>query len=124
MHSKLADTLPTESECYPVEMLIGNDYYFDLLLPRKIELRPGLYLFQSRLGWIISGRCQTESADASRQPALIVSTIGIPPKGVKPTTHMLSSVDAPLFTQPNLQQFWHFESLGIKELPVIFNLCE
>ena len=117
LDSKLADTLPTESECYPVEMLIGNDYYFDLLLPRKIELRPGLYLFQSRLGWIISGRCQTESDDASRQPALIVSTMGIPPRGVKQTTHMLSSVDAPLFMRPNLEQFWDLESLGIKESP-------
>ena len=46
LETKLADVLPTESECYPVEMLIGNDYYFDLLLPRKIELRPGLCLFQ------------------------------------------------------------------------------
>lgn len=117
LDSKLADTLPTESECYPVEMLIGNDYYFDLLLTRKIELRPGLYLFQSRLGWIISGRYQIESDDSLRQPALIVNTMGIPPKGVKPTTHMLSSVDAPLFTQPNLEQFWDLESLGIKESP-------
>ena len=113
LESKLADMLPTESECYPVEMLIANDYYFDLLLPRKIVLRPGLCLFQSRLGWIIGGRCHTED-DALRQPVLIVSTMGILPKGVKSTTHMLTSVDAPLFTQPNLEQFWDLESLGIK----------
>ena len=117
LENKLADILPTESECYPVEMLIGNDYYFDLLLPRKIELRPGLCLFQSRLGWIIGGRYQTEADDVSKQPALIVSTMGIPPKGVKSTTHMLSSIDAPLFKQPNLEQFWDLESLGIKESP-------
>ena len=36
--SKLADTLPTDSEHSPIEMLIGNDSYFELLLPRKIEL--------------------------------------------------------------------------------------
>ena len=32
---KLADTLPIESESSQIEMLIGNDNYFDLLLPRK-----------------------------------------------------------------------------------------
>ena len=35
LESKLADVLPTESECYPVEILISNDYYLDLLLPRE-----------------------------------------------------------------------------------------
>ena len=29
----LADTLPTSTELSPVEMLIGNDYYFELLKP-------------------------------------------------------------------------------------------
>ena len=35
--TKLADTLPTDSEDASVELLIGDDYYFDLLLPRKME---------------------------------------------------------------------------------------
>ena len=68
LESKLADVLPTESECYPVEMLVGNNYYFDLLLPMKIDLRPGLCLFQSRLGWIVGGRYHTDN-DTLRQPA-------------------------------------------------------
>ena len=33
----LADTLPTSIESFNVEMLIGNDYYFELLKPRKIH---------------------------------------------------------------------------------------
>ena len=33
---KLADTLLSESEHGSIEMLIGNDYYFELLLPRKM----------------------------------------------------------------------------------------
>jgi len=43
--SKLADTLPTDTEQSAIEMLIGNDYYFELLLPRKMELGGGLFLF-------------------------------------------------------------------------------
>ena len=47
--SKLADVLPVKPGFSSVEMLVGNDYYFDLLLPEKMNLRPGLCLFQSKL---------------------------------------------------------------------------
>lgn len=53
---KLADTLPGEAEHGSIEMLIGNDYYFELLLTRKMELGNGLFLFQSKLRWILGGR--------------------------------------------------------------------
>ena len=62
---KLADSLPTDSELASVELLIGNDYYFDLLMPRKMELGGGLFLFQSKLGWILGGRYPTTTDSAS-----------------------------------------------------------
>ena len=52
----LADDTPTEREIYSVELLIGNDYYLDLILPQKVEVQPGLYMLGSKLGWILSGR--------------------------------------------------------------------
>ena len=48
--SKLDDSLPTDSENTSVKLLIGNDHYFDLLLPRKMDLGGALILFQSKLG--------------------------------------------------------------------------
>ena len=33
---RLADTLPCKVESMSIEMLVGNDYYFNLLLPRKM----------------------------------------------------------------------------------------
>ena len=116
--SKLADMLPVKSDSSPVEMLIGNDYYFDLLLPRKMDLRPGLCLFQSRLGWILGGRCHTENS-ALEEPTLLIRTVGIPPMGIRLTTHMLTTVDSSLLTKPNLDRFWNLESLGIADSPVI-----
>lgn len=53
--AKLTDTLPINYESSPIEMLIGNDYYFELLFTRKMELGPGLSFFQLRLGWILGG---------------------------------------------------------------------
>ena len=53
---KLADSLPCQLESSTIEMLIGNDYYFELLQPRKIDLGEGLFLFYFKLGWILSGQ--------------------------------------------------------------------
>lgn len=39
-----------------IELLIGNDYYYDLISTEKITVMPGLYLINSKLGWIVSGR--------------------------------------------------------------------
>ena len=47
---KLADSLPCQMESSTIEMLIGNDYYFELLQPRKTDLGEGLFLFYSKLG--------------------------------------------------------------------------
>jgi len=38
LEGKLADTIVTSAEVFQVDVLIGNDYYFNLLQPRKIDL--------------------------------------------------------------------------------------
>ena len=52
----LADTLPTDTELSPFEMLIGNDYYFELLQPRKTDLGNNLFAFQTKFGWVFGGK--------------------------------------------------------------------
>ena len=44
---KLADSLPYHAESSSIEMLIGNDYYFELLEPKKMDMSGGLFLFHS-----------------------------------------------------------------------------
>ena len=114
--SKLADTLPSRAESLSIEMLIGNDYYFDLLLPRKMELGGGLSLMQSKLGWILGGRYQATN-DVTELPTLMVNTLGTAPPSTRVTTHMCSTVDVSLLARPNLDQFWNLESMGIIESP-------
>ena len=40
----LADFFPSEKETTTTELLIGNDYYLDFILPQKAEVQPGLYM--------------------------------------------------------------------------------
>ena len=61
LEDKLADTLVTNTESFQVNMLLGNDYYFDLLQPRKIDLGKGLFLLQSQLGSVCGGKVTAET---------------------------------------------------------------
>ena len=51
---KLADTISTSYEDARVDILVGNDYYLDIISSEKIQLQEGLYLLGSKLGWIMS----------------------------------------------------------------------
>ena len=118
LENKLADTMVTNTESFQVDLLLGNDYYFDLPQPRKIDLGNGLFLFQSKLGWVCGGKITAEAGVVS-EPTLFVSTVGVAPTNIHTTTHMLTSVDSPIAVKPSIELFWNLESLGITESPSI-----
>ena len=103
--AKLADSLPIDSELTSVDLLIDNDYYFDLLIPKKMEFGSGLF----KLGWILGGRYLT-TTDPTSVPSLLVCTMGTAPASMKPSTHMLNNVDLSLVDKPNLDIFYFLES--------------
>ena len=86
-----------------VELLIGNDYYNDLILPERKKGIPGLYLFGSHLGWILSGRLPTEEKKAAEVSMFLMA-------GNSSQQYQQSFV-APLkslnhFVKPNLDEFF------------------
>lgn len=40
---ELADDISLQNECSTIDILIGNNYYFDLILSQRVEVYPGLY---------------------------------------------------------------------------------
>ncbi|KAH3889530.1 hypothetical protein DPMN_013588 [Dreissena polymorpha] len=52
----LADNIPTERETTHVNLLVGNEYFLEIIHGKKIEVCTGLYLLASKLGCILSGR--------------------------------------------------------------------
>ena len=116
LEDQLADTMVANTESFQVDVLLGNDYYFDVLQPRKIDLGNGLFLFQSKLGWVCGGKVTAETEVVS-EPTLFVSTVSVAPTSIHTTTHMLNSVDSPIAMKPSIELFWNLESLGITEPP-------
>ena len=113
----LADTLPCERESSSIEILIGSDYYLDLILPQKIEIQPGLYLLASKLGWLLSGRTtrHTESDDERQETNMIVLTYGTE---IESDSKIFADPDILLPTKANLEDFWKLETIGIHDSPV------
>ena len=106
----LADTLPVVKETSTIELLIGNDYYLDIILPEKFELQPGLYLLGSKLGWIITGRT-SERSDENQEQSLLTLNF-------RTSTHssfVVTVVDQSLPVKPPLEDFWNREKIGISE---------
>ena len=110
----LADDIPTERETSSVELLIGNDYYLDIMLPQKVEVQSGLYMLGSKLGWILSGRI-FEIVENSTESSMLIMTHG---KGIDNETTFLTCLDKSLPMKPNLEDFWKLESIGISDSPV------
>ena len=107
---QLADTFPSELEVSTVELLIGNDYYSELILPERKKLSPGLYLLASHFGWILSGRLPMEERKMSEVPMFLMG-------GHSCQQYQQSFVpeNSDVVMKPNLDEFWKLETIGIKD---------
>ncbi|KAH3855373.1 hypothetical protein DPMN_097940 [Dreissena polymorpha] len=53
-HLDLADQIPSEAESGTIDLLIGNDFYLDIIQSERIQIEDGIYLLSSKLGWIVT----------------------------------------------------------------------
>ena len=92
-----------------MELLIGNDYYCDLVSSEREKAGPGLYLLGSHLGWILSGRMPTDEKKTSEVSMLLMSS---PPCE---QFMFIPLENSSVLMKPNLEEFWKLETIGIKE---------
>ena len=71
---QLADDYFSEESEYSIDILIGNDYYFKFMLQERRVVREGLYLINTRLGWMLTGRVES---DGSNGPVLAELTFAL-----------------------------------------------
>ena len=108
----MADSFPTVKETTTIELLIGNDYYLDFVLPQRVEVQPGLYMLASKLGWILTGRT-TEPADDTIEQNMLILTYST--NAIKKTG--LPAPDKSFPIKPNIEDFWKLEAIGITDSP-------
>ena len=100
----LADTADGNSRL-PVDILIGSDYYWDLVTGSICRSEKGPTAIHTKLGWVLSG--PTLSSSSMRCSSTYITT-----------THLLRIDDSPTESTQLVEQlrsFWELESLGISE---------
>ena len=59
----MADELPHKERSINLHILIGNNYYDDIMKTDKLEIDKWLYLMNSSLGWMFSGRIPSSTKE-------------------------------------------------------------
>ena len=108
----MADAIPLETESSAVEVLIGSDYYLDIIFSQKKEVQPGLYLLASKLGWILTGRTSEIGSQMNESNMLILTY-----RTNATITSVFTSSDDATPAKPDLEDFWKTESIGVYDNP-------
>jgi len=58
---KMADLVLDTDEMTSVDLLVGADYFWDIVGGEKITLPSGMFILPSRFGYIVTGRCPESS---------------------------------------------------------------
>ena len=100
---EFADTLNSENEKEPVDILVGSDRYWDLVSGDVIKGTEGPIAVKSKFGWLLSGPVKTPVND-----------------DVNAVSYLCIEERSPLETENDilaseLKRFWDTESLGIYE---------
>ena len=53
---KLADVIPTSAETAIIDILVGSDYFWNIVDVERIMLPSGLLLLSSKLGYLLTGK--------------------------------------------------------------------
>ena len=98
----LADPLPDGASTHAVDLLLGIQYFWDLMSGLPTRLPSGLYLIPSRLGYLLSGNPNPATADSSHA----------------------SASDSVVFVcaterVPDLSEMWSLDSIGISDSPFL-----
>ena len=109
---KLADSLPSTTQSTQLGILIGNDYYNDILLNDRREIKSGLYVIKSKFGWMLSGRInKNDGSHYYMENSMFVMTHS--QTKLLPELQQICSPDDSLKTPPNIEDFWKLETIGV-----------
>ncbi|XP_063532113.1 uncharacterized protein LOC134742857 [Cydia strobilella] len=90
----------------PVQILVGNEYYCNITYEKKVQLDSNLFLIDSALGWIISGRTESQLSD---EPYVVTYTQTC-------IETKLHQPDPPL-CDADIKSLWELECIGISDSP-------
>ena len=107
---ELADTLPKHTESSSIGILIGNDYYNDVMSTERIKIHEGLYIIKSKFDWMINGQTKTKEGSKDENIMLIMTHSM---NNILPEIHQFTPVQPSLQPTSNIDGFYKLETFGI-----------
>ena len=113
---KSADTIPGDSETDSIDLLIGSDYFWTIVGLEKLTLPSGLHLESSKIGYILTGKYMDAGNDKSSSQQQVSSCFVMTQVNCTvPEMNLLSSSDTSVTKNPNIEDFWSLETIGITD---------
>ncbi len=104
----LADYNDETNDQEDIDVLIGSDYYWDVVTGNVVRESRGLAAVSSKFGWLVSGPVQnTQNADNRVTSNLMLQQPSYP----------IFRDEKPLDLTESLARFWNSESVGIVDYP-------
>ena len=113
---RMADTVPKTSEPVNIDLLIGSDYFWNILGTEKVTLPSSLYLVSSKIGYILTGRYSDPGHMGCHQnvsTCFVMTQVNHTVSKVS----LFSSSDSSITKSPGIEDFWKLETIGITDLP-------
>lgn len=105
---ELADFGDDVDDSNTIDILIGSDYYWDIVTGDVVKGESGPTAVSSKLGWLLSGRVQT--SDEPEDPT--VSNLILTGESLETSGHSTAPKSADKIVD-SLRRFWETESIGI-----------
>jgi len=109
---QLADTIPNAAETTIVDILIGADFFWNVMGNDKVVLPSGMFMLQSKLGYIVTGRCSGDDCSVSATHTLFVTVDGDKCFSSPGMCYLNNSL---VVGKPCLESFWSLETIGIRD---------
>ena len=92
--------------------MIKNDHYGEILTSGKLEIDKGLYLLESKLGWILSGRTKTK-----QEPKYAMTVFTQTKSRIQNQINNNLTMETAFSSDSPLEDFWRSENIGITDNP-------
>ena len=107
---ELTDTLPKHTESSAIGILIGKDYYNDIISTERMKIQEGLYIIKSKFGWMINGRTKAKEGNKNEKAMLIMAQST---NNILPEINQFKPVEPSLQPAPDTDEFSKLKTTDI-----------
>jgi len=109
-NNQLSDKIPIEIELATEDILIGSDYFWNIIRGHKLVLPSGMFVLSSKFGYIVTGKYN--HGECPIQGSSVYHTLFV---SANVKSELCCIADVCGIGKPSLENLWSLEVIGIKD---------